>query len=157
MDADERMRIRRALLLDVDQPWRLGFGIMLGLSVVIASMGMSLNSAAVVIGAMLVAPLMAPILGIAGAIALASTRGFARGLAVVVVASSGSIGLAWLFSAIVPEVGTGLTQEMISRTSPDLRDLVIAVAAGSAGAFAVARSNLQEASPSCSAARCSPT
>ncbi len=119
----------------------------MGLSVVIAVMGLSEDSPALVIGAMLVAPLMTPVLGLAAALAAASGRRIGTSAGLVFVASLGCVGLAWAISRVLPQAGPGLTHEVLSRTSPDLRDLAVAVAAGGAGAFATVRKDVSAALP----------
>lgn len=125
--------------------WHTTFAILMGLSVVVATMGLSLNSAAVVIGAMLLAPLMTPVLGVAAALAMALPRQLGRSLAVVAAASVGAVALAWVLS--IPLGNTPLPDELVARTSPDLRDLLVALAAGAAGAYATVRPNLSSALP----------
>lgn len=118
---------------------------MLGLSVVVAVMGLSAGSAAVVIGAMLLAPLMTPVMGAAAALAMALPRHLSRSLAVVGVASVGSVWLAYLLALLVPD--TSLSTEVLARTSPDLRDLMVALAAGAAGAYATVRPDVSSSLP----------
>lgn len=125
--------------------WHTTFAILMGLSVVVATMGLSLNSAAVVIGAMLLAPLMTPVLGVAAALAMALPRQLGRSLAVVAAASVGAVALSWVLS--IPLGNTPLPDELVARTSPDLRDLLVALAAGAAGAYATVRPNLSSALP----------
>lgn len=125
--------------------WYSTFTILMGLSVVVATMGLSLNSAAVVIGAMLLAPLMTPVLGVAAALAMALPRQLGRSLAVVAAASVGAVALAWVLS--IPLGNAPLPDELVARTSPDLRDLLVALAAGAAGAYATVRPNLSSALP----------
>ena len=61
---------RRSLIEDIEanSAWNFDFVAMLGLSSLIAAMGLEIDSVIVVIGAMLVAPLMTPILGLAAAL-----------------------------------------------------------------------------------------
>lgn len=125
--------------------WYSTFAILMALSVVVATMGLSLNSAAVVIGAMLLAPLMTPVLGVAAALAMALPRHLGRSAAVVVAASVGAVALAWVLS--IPLGSASLPDELVARTSPDLRDLLVALAAGAAGAYATVRPNLSSALP----------
>jgi uncharacterized hydrophobic protein (TIGR00271 family) len=110
---------------------------MIALSTIIAALGLLLNSPAVIIGAMLVAPLMAAIIGMAlgivhgdRALLLRSARTSAAGIATAV-AISAAIG--WL----VPNATT--TTEIMARTQPNLLDLFVALAAGAAGAYALCR------------------
>ncbi len=129
--------------LFVSAPRRFAF--LLSLSIVIAVMGLSLDSPAVVIGAMLIAPLMTPVIAFAAALAMGWPRWMARTGAVVLAASVGSVGLAWLLAALLP--ASNLGREVLSRTSPDARDLLVGIAAGAAGAYATVREDLSTALP----------
>ena len=111
--------------------------VMLLLSVAIATFGIIQDSTAVVIGAMLIAPLMTPILGSAAGIVNAWQGRIVSSMALVVTGVGASIGLAFIIGqwvpAIVPlEVNTQVT----SRISPNIVDMLIALAAGAAGAYA---------------------
>lgn len=125
--------------------WVGRFGLMLGLSVLVAVMGLSADSAALVIGAMLLAPLMTPVMGLAAAMALAFPRRILRLLATVTIASVSCVVLAWLVALILP--AGGLTSEVLARTSPDIRDLVVGLAAGTAGAYATVRPEVSASLP----------
>jgi uncharacterized membrane protein len=116
---EERRRVLRLLFAESDDRWRFRFGFLLSLSVAIAVMGLSLDSSAVVIGAMLIAPLMTPVMGTAAAVAMGWSRRLAVAAATVVLASAGSVGLAWLLASVLPQ--GELTREMLTRTSPDAR------------------------------------
>jgi uncharacterized hydrophobic protein (TIGR00271 family) len=125
--------------------WLGRFLVMLTLSVIVAVMGLSLNSAAVVIGAMLLAPLMQPVLGCAACLSLAL---FAKSLVSairVVGATAWCIAVAYGISMILPDAP--LTSEVLSRTRPDIKDLVVALAAGAAGAYATVRSDVSSSLP----------
>ncbi len=145
LEPEERRRVMEAVALKRDERWVVQFGIMLGLSVLIATMGLSANSAAVVIGAMLVAPLMTPVLGMAAALAMSLVRHLGRSALVVAGGTFGSIALAFLLAAFLPD--GELSNEVVSRTSPDLRDLMVAVAAGAAGAYATVQKNASSSLP----------
>ncbi len=145
LEPEERRRVMDAVALRRDERWLTQFGIMLGLSVLIAVMGLSANSAAVVIGAMLVAPLMTPVLGIAAALAMSLTRHLGRSALIVAGGTVGSIALAFVLGRFLPD--GELSNEIVSRTSPDLRDLMVAVAAGAAGAYATVQKNASSSLP----------
>ncbi len=121
------------------------YGVMLVLSVAIASMGLAANSAAVVIGAMLIAPLMTPIMTFAAAMVLGLPRRMSQAATIVVASSVVAIALAGILAAVVPNAEIG--SEVLSRTSPDVRDLLVAVAAGAAGAYAIARDEVSTSLP----------
>ena len=115
----------------------MAWWVMLVLSVAIATFAVLQDSTAVVIGAMLVAPLMVPILGLAAALmngwrtrVLSSALLVAGGVAAAVVLSF--VLASWLPMAASFDANSQIT----SRISPNLLDMLIAVAAGAAGAFA---------------------
>ena len=112
------------------------FAMLLGLSVVISTMGLVRNSGAVVIAAMLIAPLMSPILGIAASMVVGRNHRVLNLLMAVVLAALFSVGLAWLivYIADVPK-GIVLPDQIVARTDPGTEDLIIALAAGVAGAY----------------------
>jgi uncharacterized hydrophobic protein (TIGR00271 family) len=112
------------------------FTTMLSIAIVIATLGLYRNSGAVVIAAMLIAPLMTPILGIASAMVMGWTRRMLYLLSVVIFASFGTVGLAYviLFLADAPK-GMVIPGEVLARTDPGLEELMVALAAGIAGAY----------------------
>ncbi|WP_172327616.1 DUF389 domain-containing protein [Mangrovicoccus sp. HB161399] len=112
------------------------FAMLLSLAVIIATMGLLRDSGAVIIAAMLVAPLMTPILGIAAAITMGWVGRAGWLLLVVWAAAACAVGVAWaiVFLSDVPR-GILLPHEVLSRTDPGAEDLVIALAAGVAGAY----------------------
>ncbi|WP_138469436.1 DUF389 domain-containing protein [Poseidonocella sp. HB161398] len=119
-----------------DRSYWQRFAMLLSLATVIATMGLLRDSGAVIIAAMLVAPLMTPILGIAAAIVMGWVGRAGWLLLIVWSAAAASVGIAWLivFLSDVPR-GILLPHEVLSRTDPGAEDLVIALAAGIAGAY----------------------
>ena len=115
--------------------WRK-FALLLALAVIIATMGLLRNSGAVVIAAMLVAPLMTPILGIASSIVMGWVgRALILMLTVWLVAGC-SILISWLIVWIADAPSTLLLpDEVLSRSNPGAEDMVVALAAGIAGAY----------------------
>lgn len=112
----------------------------------IACFGLSANSTAVIIGAMLVSPLMTPIFGMAlgmlqGDVAL--VRGATRAEAGGVLLAIGSACLVGFTPLFVGES----THEMITRTQPNLIDLLVAIFAGFAGAYAMVDERISPALP----------
>ncbi len=111
--------------------------VMLALSVTIASFAILQDSTAVVIGAMLVAPLMTPIMGCAAGLVAGWRQRVLASLSVVAASVTGAIGLAWILASWIPAmVPLGVNTQILSRSSPTLLDMAIAVAAGAAGAYA---------------------
>ncbi len=124
---------------------RPGFFVMVALSALIASFGLIMDSTAVVIGAMLVAPLMTPIFGLA----LALVQGNPRLLGLALRSEIAGVGLAllvsWLLGEAIPYFEA--TREMLSRTEPSLLDMLVAILAGAAGAYALVNERLSPALP----------
>jgi uncharacterized hydrophobic protein (TIGR00271 family) len=110
------------------------------LATFIACYGLLEDSTAVVIGAMVVATLLGPISGIA----LALIDGDGRLLCQALLAEAGGMILVLSLALVIGVVhrDAPLTHEMISRTSPALYDLIIALAGGAAGAYASASPRL---------------
>jgi len=111
--------------------------VMLLLSVAIATFAVLQDSTAVVIGAMLIAPLMTPIIGTAAGIVYGWPKRVASSMAMVAGGVAGSIALAFILATWVPAlVPLGVNSQVVSRISPTLVDMLIALAAGAAGAYA---------------------
>ena len=104
---------------------------------VIATLGLISNSSAVVIGAMIVAPLMNPILSAAFAMTAGDRHLMRRSLTTLLLGVGLTIGAAFVMTLLLPVTIVG--SEVMARTSPNLIDLMIAVAAGFAGAFSITR------------------
>jgi uncharacterized hydrophobic protein (TIGR00271 family) len=113
------------------------FAILIVLATMIASFGLLENSVAVVIGAMLVAPLMTPILGVAVSIVLTEPRRLIDSALTVLAGSLGAIAVGYVISMMAAGGVTpaNLPSEVASRTSPGLLDLGVAIAAGLTGGY----------------------
>lgn len=136
-----------ARLLDLDSGDRVGkrsgFLIMLILSGIIAVSGVIGDSTATVIGAMIIAPLGTPILGMAYAIVtgdrLLLLRSFGWvALGVVLVVLTGSL----LSAVVLDPSALNDNAQIEGRTSPQVQELLAALATGTAGAFAMCRKDL---------------
>jgi uncharacterized hydrophobic protein (TIGR00271 family) len=126
--------------------WR--FAILMVLATTIATFGLATDSTAVVIGAMLVAPLMTPILGTAAGLINGKSRSTLTSAVITLLGSLGAIIVAWALSALIPDIEAVIQNGQItSRTSPSLLDLAIAFAAGAAGAYGVSRAESTDALP----------
>jgi uncharacterized hydrophobic protein (TIGR00271 family) len=124
-----------------EQPSRVAklvsWWVMLLLSVAIATFGVMQDSTAVVIGAMLIAPLMTPILGSAAAIVNAWPARLRESMILVFLGVSAAVGLAFVIGQWLPTIVPLATNSQVtSRISPNLVDMLIALAAGAAGAYA---------------------
>lgn len=121
------------------------FWTMLTLSAVIASAGVLGDSTATVIGAMIIAPLSTPIMGIA----LAAVKRRSNGsVALVFFGAAAVVAVGAVFSLALPSSYDLLGNSQISsRVSPNLIDLVAALATGLAGAVALARRDVAAVLP----------
>ena len=141
---------QRSTLMRVDDPLRQysSFFLRLLAATVVATAGIASDSATTIIGAMLIAPLMSPMLGCALATAMGRPRAALRtlalvagGMALVVVVSIG-------VTALIPVAADMETNsQVLARTSPRLVDLVIALAAGFMAALASMRADIPDAVP----------
>ena len=127
---------------------RSAFWTMLTLSAIIASAGVLSDSTATVIGAMIIAPLSTPILGVGLGIAKRDALLSRRSLAYVALGAALAIGIGALFSLLVPGgVNLLANSQIAGRTSPGLTDLVAALATGIAGAVAMSRRDVAAVLP----------
>lgn len=145
MNPEDRARVMEQCLLLQRSGWKANFALMMTAAVVVAIMGLAANSAAVVIGAMLIAPLMTPVLGIAASITMALGPALFRSLATVTVASVGAIAMGFIAGRLLPDAE--LSSEILARTQPDIKDLFVALAAGIAGSYATARPDTSSSLP----------
>ncbi|WP_417371257.1 DUF389 domain-containing protein [Gelidibacter japonicus] len=97
-------------------------------SIFVASVGLNANSAAVVIGAMLISPLMGPILGVGLSIAINDIDTLRRSLINLVIMIVLSLATAFLFFKFFPLSED--TSELLGRVKPDIRDVLIAFFGG---------------------------
>jgi uncharacterized hydrophobic protein (TIGR00271 family) len=146
----EREEIDASLFFE--GPGRTGqlrsFAIMLALSTAIATFGLLQASTAVVIGAMLVAPLMTPMIGLAAALVTGRPRRAVSSAVLVIVGAAGVIALGAVLSLLAPGSGDVATNpEVQARTAPTLLDLLVALAAGAVGAYAMSDRRVAAALP----------
>lgn len=118
----------------------LNFFLMLGLASVIAVLGLIADSAPTIIGAMIIAPLMAPIVSVAFGIACLNRHLVAVSLVTIFAGMLLVVAIAW-FGVWVFGVRIAGT-EILARTAPSMLDLGVALAAGCAGAFAQTRRSI---------------
>lgn len=110
---------------------------MIAMSAGIAVLGLLLSSPAVVIGAMLISPLMGPILGIGFGLAIFDFAELRRALTASALGCVVAVAFTALIVALSPLQAT--TGEILARTRPSLFDLLVALFAALAGTFAIIR------------------
>lgn len=133
---EAKPRVYRTVF-DAAEVLSLNYGLELILSAGIATLGLVLNSPAVVIGAMLVSPLMGPILAAGLSLAASDLYLGVKSLAGVMLSILGAItfsaGIVWLLPFHVP------TAEILARTQPNVLDLGVAILSGLAGSIVICR------------------
>jgi len=129
---------------------RHDFFLMVVLAVLMATFGLMLNNTAVVIGSMLVAPILSPLLSMSLGIVMADFKLIARSFITIVK----SLGLAIPASTVVTllfmattDVNIQFNSEIISRMEPSILYAAIALVAGLAASFAMIKPNLNESLP----------
>jgi uncharacterized hydrophobic protein (TIGR00271 family) len=123
----------------------LRFYILVAVSTGIACFGLISNSTAVIIGAMLVAPLMTPIFGISFALVREDAVLLGRAVRAEVVGVVVAVAMGFVLGLMMP--GLEATPEMLSRTRPNLFDLFVAILAGFAGSYALIDEKISPALP----------
>ena len=104
-------------------------------AIFIACLGLNVNSTAVIIGAMLISPLMGPIIGMGLAVGRADLELLKRSLTNYGVSTVISVLTAALYFQLTPL--TEAQSELLARTSPTLYDVLIALFGGAAGILAL--------------------
>ncbi len=132
-------------MLEVGAIASFRFYLMLGLAAAIATLGLIANSSATIIGAMIIAPLMNPIVSFSYAMVKLKHQLLGKSALTLLT------GIFWviLVSFLITElIGLRITSsEILARANPDLLDLAVAMASGTAGAFALTRRSIGNALP----------
>ncbi len=147
------MERRNDVLAELELASSPGFDyfLLVVLSCSIATFGLLTDSAAVIIGAMLVAPLMSPILGLSLASVAGEQHMFRHAVLAliegVLLAIILSMLFGWVAQALPFDILVELPGEILARTRPSPFDLGIALAGGAAAAYALAQPRLSAALP----------
>ena len=125
---DETDREQTIEGIKADIPFKGHIAWILIFAVFIASIGLNVSSTAVVIGAMLISPLMGPILGVGMSLAIFDMQTLKRSLVNLGVMVGLSVFTAFLYFKLSPL--TELTPELEARTSPNILDVFVAIFGG---------------------------
>ncbi len=124
------------------------YWLLLLLSAVIASAGVVSDSTATVIGAMIIAPLMTPILGIVLGVVTVDRVNLRRCLLLLAAGAAAVVALSWLLGHLVPyPVVAATNTQVAARVTPRLVDLVAALATGAVGSVALTRPDISDTLP----------
>lgn len=150
VDASEVARVREVVMFEQPglQARLVRFWALLIMAAAIATFGLYADSVATVIGAMIVAPLMLPIMGLAFGIAMGDRRAVGSSLLVGLGGMATAVLVGYLISFIMPSAFDPTTNgQIMARTAPRLVDLMAALATGLAGAFAIGRKDVSDTLP----------
>ena len=124
------------------------FYILITLASVIAAAGVAADSTATVIGAMIVAPLMTPILGTMLSVVIADRKNLIVSLLLLVGGAVVAIAIGWLSGLlVVNEVVAESNSQVAGRVHPRLVDLLSALATGAVGSVALVRRDISDTLP----------
>ena len=114
-----------------------GYYFVVVLGAVVATLGLLTNNIAVIIGAMLISPIMNPLIGLSFSISTGDSDLFGQSFKALILGIFIALGVSALTTVMVP-VHT-LTDEILARAQPTTIDLIIAFASGAAGAFTMGK------------------
>jgi uncharacterized hydrophobic protein (TIGR00271 family) len=125
----------------------INFVALLTLATFIATFGVIGDSTATIIGAMIVAPLMTPIMATAAALVIGQSRRAFQSVVLVIGGVTLVIALATVVTLLMPhgEISLITNSAIASRITPGLLDLLVALASGAAGAYILMRPELADA------------
>ncbi len=124
---------------------KIEYYVLLFLSCLIATMGLYQNSAAVIIGAMIVAPLMGPVFGLSAGILWGSGKTLWESITTLIKGTLVVVVVTGVLSFFIP--GIVPTPEMFSRTKPSFFDIIVALSCGFIGAYAFVNKRVSSAIP----------
>jgi uncharacterized hydrophobic protein (TIGR00271 family) len=115
---------------------------------IIAATGVMADSTAAIIAAMLIAPLMTPLMATALSLFMGWRTRLARAVTIALLGAVIAVAWAALLAAVLPfVVDVATNSQIVSRTNPTVVDLVIALTAGAAGAYALSRPGISASLP----------
>lgn len=120
---------------------------LVALSVLMATFGLMLDSGAIVIGSMLIAPLMYPVLAVSLGLVMSNYSVFARSVSTLVKSLGGALILSVIGAFFFGSPEMYYTSEVMTRTEPDILHLFVAIVAGAAVAYMLSRPEWSDTLP----------
>ena len=133
-------------LIDHSTPSK-DFFLMMILSILMATFGLLINSSAVIIGSMLIAPMLYPVLSLALGVTISDPKLISRSFYVILKSLAYGIAASALITLFFSYKDYGMTEEITSRAHPTLAYAGIAIIAGLAASFAVVKPKIGEVLP----------
>lgn len=143
-DADKAKAIEKLI---TDSTPDFDYYLLISLSILMATLGLLVNSAAIVIGSMLIAPLLSPILSLSLGIVISDGKLLSRSFSTILKSTAIGIGAA-ILATLFFGLGEGsVTQEVLSRTEPSLIYFLVALIAGFAVSYTMVQPDLNVTLP----------
>ncbi len=120
---------------------------LVGMSVLMATFGLLLNNASIIIGSMLIAPLMYPILGVSLGLTMSNYGVLTRSINTLVKSLGSALALSAAGAFLLGNETMYHTAEVLTRTEPTIIHFLVAIVAGAAVAYVMARPEWSEAIP----------
>ena len=116
-----------------NSPGDASYYFLVSLGAVVATFGLLSNSTAVIIGAMLISPIMSPIIGMSFSITTGDSRLFSQSIKAIIFGALLALIISVFVTLLLPS--SALTSEMLARSKPTTIDLIVALASGAAAAY----------------------
>jgi len=142
---NSRLRRKTERRLETHKSPGVNFYTLIGFASALATLGLLLDNAAVVIGAMLVAPLVTPVFGFSLSLMVLRVRRMFRSLVAIILGTFLAVvvsAIMGFFARVVQPDMVELTGEIVARAEPNLLFFFVALFSGGAGAYAYARPKL---------------
>ena len=123
-----------------DAKFSESFGVLMILSTILAATGLFMSSGPVIIGAMILAPLMAPIIALSMGVVRYEQNMLQTALKTIFWGTATALAVGTFYAWLMPL--STVTPEIAARLNPNLLDLMVAIVSGIAGAYASARAEV---------------
>lgn len=123
------------------------FFLMIILSILTATFGLLTNDTAVIIGSMLIAPMLYPLLSLSLGLVMSDGKVISRSVLTLIKSIIFGISIAIVATILFDTQVSGISAEITSRTQPSLPSVIIAIVSGFAATFALAKPKLSETLP----------
>lgn len=146
-NASEADKSRAVQKLITDSTPDFDFFLLIVLSFLMATFGLLIDSTAVVIGSMLIAPILHPMLSVSLGLVMSDYKLISRSIQTLGKSTLLGVGAAGIATLLLQPLGVGITGEILSRAEPSLLYFAVAVVAGIAVSYTLVQGALSESLP----------